>query len=49
MVAIDVDEQVRIIEKATKDALKSKKSALKFLVEAGIVKDSTVKKGKNKK
>ncbi len=33
-----VTEQVRIIEKATKDASQSKKTAIKFLEEAGIIK-----------
>lgn len=33
-----VKEQVRIIEKATKDASQSKETAVRFLQEAGIIK-----------
>ena len=30
-------EQIKIIEDATKEALKSKESAMKFLVDSGII------------
>lgn len=33
-----VNEQVRIIEEATKEAAKSKEAALRFLKDAGIIK-----------
>ena len=38
MTTIQINEQTRIIEEATKKALKSKESALLFLINAGIVK-----------
>lgn len=38
MTAIQVNEQIKIIRRATKTAIKSKASALKFLMDAGIVK-----------
>ncbi len=40
MTQIAINTQVNAIKKATQDALKSKESALKFLVDAGIVKKS---------
>lgn len=39
MTQIAINTQVNAIKKATQDALKSKESALKFLMDAGIVKD----------
>lgn len=38
MTSIEVAEQIRIIRKATKNASKSKESAIKFLTDAGILK-----------
>lgn len=37
MTTAQINEQVKIIEKATKNASKSKESAIKFLKEAGII------------
>jgi hypothetical protein len=34
-----IKEQIKTIEKATENALKSKESALKFLKDAGILKN----------
>lgn len=36
-----IQEQIRAIEKATQNALKSKESALKFLKDAGIINTSS--------
>jgi hypothetical protein len=44
-----IKEQVRTIEKATKNAAKSKESALQFLKEAGIIKSSALSPAKKKK
>ena len=44
MTQIAINHQIEVIQKATQEALKSKESALKFLVDAGIVepkKDNT--------
>lgn len=38
MTQIAIDTQVNAIKKVTQEVLKSKESALKFLVDAGIVK-----------
>lgn len=42
-----IEEQIRVIRSATKKACKNKKTALKFLRDAGILKDK--KKYKMKK
>ena len=34
----DIDKQIEAIKKSTKNACKTKESALKFLVDAGIIK-----------
>jgi hypothetical protein len=39
MTQIAVTEQIEAIKKATQEALKTKESALQFLIDAGIVKD----------
>lgn len=39
MTQIAIDTQVNAIKKVTQEALKSKESALKFLVDAGIIKN----------
>lgn len=53
MTQIAIQTQVEAIKKATEKALKSKESALKFLSDAGILKDekknTTTIKGENKK
>lgn len=33
----DIERQIKVIERATENALKSKESALKFLKDAGII------------
>ena len=38
MTKTQIDEQIRIIEEATKIAVSSKDNALKFLTSAGIIK-----------
>lgn len=38
MTKAQIDEQIRIIEEATKIAARSKESALEFLTNAGIIK-----------
>lgn len=40
MTAIQVNEQIKILRKAGKAATKSKATALQFLIDAGIVKES---------
>lgn len=51
MTTIQINEQVRAIQQATKTASRSKASALKFLQDAGIFKRaaSTVKRAKAKR
>ncbi len=39
MTQIAIQTQIEVIKKATKEALKSKESALKFLVDAGIIRE----------
>lgn len=39
MTQIAINKQIEAIKKATEEALKSKESARKFLVDAGIIKD----------
>ncbi len=36
-----INEQIQAIQKATQKALKSKESALKFLIDAGIIDNSS--------
>jgi hypothetical protein len=43
-----IKEQIRAIEKATKSAAGSKETALKFLQDAGIVKNTADKPKKKK-
>lgn len=38
-----IQEQVEVIKKATKIAMRSKKSALQFLIDAGIISPSEAK------
>jgi hypothetical protein len=38
MTQIAINQQIEAIKKVTQEALKTKESALKFLVDAGIVK-----------
>lgn len=40
----EIDKMVKAIRMTTKKACKNKKSALKFLIKAGIVKDKKMKK-----
>lgn len=37
-----IEEQIHIIKKATENALKSKKTTLRFLIEAGIVRQEHI-------
>ncbi|MBP6024507.1 hypothetical protein [Ferruginibacter sp.] len=39
MTQIAINQQIEAIKKVTQEALKTKESALKFLVDAGIVKE----------
>jgi hypothetical protein len=39
MTQIAINKQIEAIKQATQEALKTKESALKFLVDAGIVKE----------
>ncbi len=39
MTQIAIDQQVEAIKKVTQEALKTKESALKFLIDAGIIKE----------
>jgi hypothetical protein len=39
MAQIAIQTQIEVIKKATQEALKSKESALKFLVDAGIIQE----------
>jgi len=41
MTQIAINKQIEAIRQATADALKSKESALKFLKDAGIIRDAT--------
>lgn len=44
MTQITVQEQIKAIQKATQEALQSKESAHKFLVDAKIIKEKKVKR-----
>ena len=44
-----VKENLEILERATKKASKNKKTAIKFLRDAGILKDDEIKHSKKKK
>ena len=46
MTQIAVQAQIDIIDKATKQAIKTKESAIKFLVDAGIMEQPNIKKSK---
>lgn len=48
MTTIEINDQIKVIQQATKTAMKSKSSAMKFLVDAGIIKPETAKKSKAK-
>lgn len=39
-----IDEQVKAIKRATKEACQSKESARQFLIDAGIIKKKKMKK-----
>jgi hypothetical protein len=39
MTQIAINQQIEAIKKVTQEALKTKESALKFLVDAGIIKE----------
>ncbi len=39
MTQIAINQQIEALKKVTREALKTKESALKFLVDAGIVKE----------
>jgi hypothetical protein len=43
-----IKEQIKVIQRATENALKSKESALKFLTDAGIIKQSPANSPKQK-
>ena len=43
-----IKEQIKTIEKATKEASKSKKNALKFLQDAGIIEKNHSQSSSNK-
>jgi hypothetical protein len=49
LIQVDVEEQIRVIREATRKAARSKESALKFLIDAGIVKVPAPTKTKAKK
>jgi len=44
-----VKENIEILERATKKASKNKKTAIKFLRDAGILRDEDIKASKKKK
>ena len=45
MTTAQINEQIRVIQEATKRASKTKESALQFLINAGIVKQPAKQKG----
>ena len=49
MTQIAVQEQIDAMKKTAEKALRSKETALRFLVEAGIVKEKQVNEPKRKK
>jgi hypothetical protein len=52
MTQIAINEQIEAIKKVTQEALKSPETALKFLIDAGIVRDqvaTTLKPAEEKK
>jgi hypothetical protein len=49
MTDTSIKEQIRAIEKATQNAVKSKSSAMKFLKESGIVTTTSTSDPKKKK
>jgi hypothetical protein len=49
MTEIAIQEQIKTIKNATKKALASKETAIKFLTEAGILKAATAKRDSRKK
>jgi hypothetical protein len=48
-IQITAEQQIDAIRKTAKEALKSRDSALKFLLEAGILEEKDLKKSSKKK